>query len=224
MRVGIVGLGYVGLPLAVAFAAAGVEVVARRHRCAARSRRSPPGARTSRTSPTLRLAAVLPRLLATHRLRAAGAARRGADLRADAAQRQPRAGPRPAARLRRGARRRARRRAARRARVDDLPGHHARAGRAAAGARRPARRRRLPSRLLARARRPGPHRLHARQHAEGRRRPDRGLRRPRRGSSTGLVCDRGRARRDARSRRSWRSCSRTSSGPSTSRSSTSWRC
>ena len=57
--------------------------------------------------------------------------------------------------------------------VDHLPGHHARAARAAARGVRPGRGRRLQRRVLAGARRPGPHRLHAAQHAEGRRRPDR---------------------------------------------------
>jgi UDP-N-acetyl-D-glucosamine dehydrogenase len=64
MRVGIVGLGYVGLPLAVAFAAAGVEVVAvdvdaRRIEAIAAGRSH------VEDVPDDALAAVLPRLLAT---------------------------------------------------------------------------------------------------------------------------------------------------------------
>ena len=87
--VGVVGLGYVGLPLAVAFAREGCEVIAvdvdarkvqaieagesyiedvpseeLRRRCAGRDPRE-------------------------HALRAPGAGRRGADLRADAADAQP---------------------------------------------------------------------------------------------------------------------------------------
>ena len=92
---------------------------------------------------------------------------------AHAAHAQPRAGPAAADRRRHGARGRAPAGPAGGARVDHLPGHHARAVRAAArgvGARRGAR---LPRRLLAGADRPGPHRLHAAQHAEGRGRPDR---------------------------------------------------
>ena len=175
--VGIIGLGYVGLPLAVAFAQEGCEVVARRRRLAqdrARSRRATPTSRTSR-----RRAAARGRASASTRRRATRGWRK-----ADAVlicvptpltrNREPDLGPLIDAA--RGARRGAAGRPARRARVDDLPGHDARARRAAArgvGARRRAR---LPPGLLARARRPGPHRLHAAQHAEGARRADRGLR------------------------------------------------
>ena len=56
MRVGIVGLGYVGLPLAVAFARRRRRGPRRRRRRRARSRRSRPAAPTSRTSPTTALA------------------------------------------------------------------------------------------------------------------------------------------------------------------------
>ena len=91
---------------------------------------------------------------------------------------------------------------------------------AAARGVRPARRPRLPPRLLARARRPGPHRLHAQDHAEDRRRPHRRLRATRAEALYGLVCDSVVRSRRPRSPR-WRSCSRTSSARSTSRSSTS---
>ena len=48
---------------------------------------------------------------------------------------------------------------------------------------------RLPSGVLARARRPGPHGLHAAQHAEGRGRPDARRARSAREEIYGLVCD-----------------------------------
>ena len=53
-----------------------------------------------------------------------------------------------------------------------IPGTTRERLRAAARGVRAGRRARLPRRLLARARRPGPHRLHAAQHAQGRRRAD----------------------------------------------------
>jgi hypothetical protein len=68
-------------------------------------------------------------------------------------------------------------------------------------------RRRLPPRLLARARRPGPHRLHDQDDAQGRRRPDAGLHRARgelygsgadRHDRAGLVARGGRADEAAR--------------------------
>ena len=133
MAIGVVGLGYVGLPLVVAFAQAGENVIAvdvdQRKIDAARARASP----TSRTSPPSVLRAVLPQIHATTRLRAAGARRGGADLRADAADRQPRAGPAARCRPLAGAGRGRPARPADRARVDDLPGHHPRAAGARAG-------------------------------------------------------------------------------------------
>ena len=66
-----------------------------------------------------------------------------------------------------------------RARVDDLPGHDARADRAAARGERPQGGRELPPRLLARARRPGPRGLDDEDDPEGRRRPHRGVHAPR---------------------------------------------
>ena len=82
--------------------------------------------------PSERLAAVGERLHRLHPLRRPRRLRRGPDRGADPADRKPRAGPRPAARRGHLARRRAARRPARRARVDHLPGHHARAARPAA--------------------------------------------------------------------------------------------
>ena len=159
-----------------------------------------------------------------HALRRAARGRGDPRLRPDAADAQPRAGPRAAAERRAGAGRRdpraassscssRRRSRARRAStcVPLLEESGLRAGRG------------LRARLLARARRPGPHRLHAAHDAEGRRRPDAGAAPSAPSSSTGAS-----ATTSCRSRRprspSSRSCSRTSSARSTSRSSTSWRC
>ena len=69
---------------------------------------------------------------------------------------------------------------------------------------------RLPPRVLARARRPRPHRLHAAHDAEGRRRAHRGVRRPRRGALRARLRHASCASRRPRPP-SWRSCSRTSS-------------
>ena len=182
MRIGIMGIGYVGLPLAVAFAEAGPRRRRRRRRPPQDRRARRAASPTSRTSPRERLQAVARPHRGDDARRQPLALRRGARLRPHAADRQPRAGPRAAGV---GAARPGRPAAAgpaRGPRVDDLPGHDARAvapmleesglrGRA-----------RLPPRLLARARRPRAHRLHAAQHAEGRRRPDRGVRRSRRGA------------------------------------------
>ena len=111
------------------------------------------------------------------------------------------------------------------ARVDHLPGHHRGAGRAdPRGGLRPDRRRRLPPRLQPGAHRPG--------------QPRPGTSSTRRRSSPGIdaaslergpgVLRHGRRARPCRSptarRPSWPSCSRTRSGTSTSRWSTSWRC
>ena len=52
VKLGIVGLGYVGLPLALAFTEAGNDVVGARHRPRPSSPTSPRAAATSRTSPT----------------------------------------------------------------------------------------------------------------------------------------------------------------------------
>ncbi len=184
-RIGIVGLGYVGLPLAVAFGEAGdrgrrlrhrrragrpPERRRERHRGRARRASSPPSA-------TLFSASTDPAVLA--RLR------RDPDLRADAARQPARARPL----LRRAAP--ARRSPACssagqtvRARVDDLPGDHPRGAAAAARGLRPPGGHRLPPRLLAGAHRPRPLRSHRRQHAEGRRRDHRRLRASARPRST----------------------------------------
>ena len=185
-------MGYVGLPLAVAFAAEGHDVVAvdidRRKVDALRGGplvhrgRRRRGARRRRAAHRGHDALRRPRRL-----------RRDPHLRPDAADGQPRARPRPARRRVARARRGAARRAARRARVDDLSGHDARA--AGADPRRvgPRRRRGLQPRLLARARRPRPHGLHDAHDAEGRRRADRGLPRTRgRAVRRGLRHDRAR--------------------------------
>ena len=67
MKIGIVGLGYVGLPLAVAFAEAELRRGRRRRRPGARSRRCARAARTSRTSRTSGWPAVLERCMFTTR-------------------------------------------------------------------------------------------------------------------------------------------------------------
>ena len=95
MSVGVIGLGYVGLPLVVAFAEAGEEVLAvdidQRKVDAIAA-----GESYIEDIPSERLRAVLPRDHRRHALRAARACRRGHHLRPDAADRQPRARPRPA--------------------------------------------------------------------------------------------------------------------------------
>ena len=194
MKVGIVGLGYVGLPLAVAFGEAATTwwastLDARKitalqrwrelHR--GRARRAPGGDRHA--------------LLRHRALRRPLPLRRRGHRGAHAAHPQPRARPRAlvsCGQLGRGTRAPAR--SARGARVHDLSGHHARAAGPAARGVRPRRRQGLQPRLLARAHRPGPHRLHDAHHAEGRRRAT-----PRRASSA-------RSSSTARSAtRSWRS-------------------
>ena len=98
MRIGVIGLGYVGLPLAVAFAEAGDVVVGGRRRRAqdrgdrgrplvhrGRPLRAPAGGRGRSIEASTHFAPL-------------ARDRRGADLRADAADAQPRARPRAAAR------------------------------------------------------------------------------------------------------------------------------
>ena len=172
MRIGVVGLGYVGFPLAVAFAEEGHDVVG----VDTDQRKLAPwprGAATSRTSAPDRVAAALERLRVTARY---------ADL--ASCEAVIIAVPTPLTRNREpdlGAARGRGDRACQRAsggpaggaRVHHLSRHHAGAARAPArgvGARgRP----RLQPRLLPGAHRPGQHRLHAAQHAEGRRRAHR---------------------------------------------------
>ena len=101
--VGIIGLGYVGLPLAVAFAQEGCEVIA--CRCRPPQDRGDRGGRLLHRGCPLRAAQGGVRAHPCHHpLRPAGRGRRGADLRAHAAHAQPRARPRPADRLDAGAR------------------------------------------------------------------------------------------------------------------------
>ena len=85
------------------------------------------------------------------------------------------------------------------------------------------RRAHVQPRLLARAHRPGPHRLHAAHHPEGRRRPHAGVPGARASPSTRRSATPSCRSRRSRSRSS-PSCSRTSSARSTSRSSTRSRC
>ena len=73
MKVGIIGLGYVGLPLAVAFAEAGCEVVGVDADARARRAPAPLASPTSRTSPSERLRAVAERFTATDEYRALAA-------------------------------------------------------------------------------------------------------------------------------------------------------
>ena len=173
--VGVVGLGYVGLPLAVAFAREGCEVVAvdvDPRKVQAIAAASP----TSRTSP--------PRSSGRSRERIHADTRYARLERADAVlicvptpltrNREPDLGPlidstRGLADVAAGG-------PAGGARVHDLPGHDARAGATDPRGVGPGRRPRLPPGLLARARRPGAHGLHVAQHAEGRRWADGGLR------------------------------------------------
>ena len=126
MKVGIVGLGYVGLPLAVAFAEAGYEVVGLD--TDRRARRATAPERVGRRGRALGAARGDRRALHCHRrLSQPRRLRRRRDLRPDAARQPPRARPHlpgrsgdaPLARPPRGT--------ARRARVDDLSRHHPRA-------------------------------------------------------------------------------------------------
>ena len=174
MKVGIIGLGYVGLPLAVAFAEAGSEVVGldvdSRTVAELNAGRSPVEDVDDAT-----LAALAGRFAATTDAAELARLRRRPDLRPDAARQPARARPQLHPRRRPGARRDPARGPARRPRVDDLPGHDPRPAAADPRGVGPHRRRAVPPRLLAGADRPRPHRLHDPQHAEGRRRPHRRL-------------------------------------------------
>ena len=222
MTIGIVGLGYVGLPLAVAFAEAGERVIGVDTSVAkvASIRR---GESYIEDIPSEQLAAVRSQLEATTRTSRLALA--------DAIiiavptpltpNREPDLGPLLAAapvRLRRPPGR-----PAGRPRVDDLPGHDARAPAADPRGDRPAGRRRLPPGLLARARRSGQRDLRPGQHAEDHRRPHPRLRRQGRGPLRHASASRSSRSPPPRWPR-WRSCSRTSSARSTSRSSTSSGC
>src|ERR1700749_2518605 len=149
MTIGIMGLGYVGLPLAVAFAEEGHHVIAldtdARKVEAIRARDS-----YIEDIPSERLAAVADRIEATRHAQPLA--------RCDAvlicvptpltANRETDLGPLVSATRR----------------VAAAPGHAARDDRPAARRVGPRGRPRLPPRVLARARGPGPHRLHAANH------------------------------------------------------------
>ena len=126
MKIGIVGLGYVGLPLAVAFCEAGHEVVGVDTDPRERRRARPRAAHIEDVSAEA-LAAVAERFHATTRYAELAKVDAVIDRRAHAAHAQPRARPRAADRVGHGARGRAAGGPARGARVHDLPGHHARA-------------------------------------------------------------------------------------------------
>ena len=222
MKVGIIGLGYVGLPLAVAFAESGADVIGvdADSRKVERLRRSESDIEDISSD---RLRDVAATFTATTSARAPRRVRRAADLRADAAGEPARAGPQLHRRRRHGAVGRAARGPAGRARVDHLPGDHARAPAADPRGVRPGRRPGLQPRLLAGADRPRPHRPHDPDHA---RRSSAGSPTPAAtapSSSTSWSATRSSRSRPPRPP-SWRSCSRTSSARSTSPSSTSSRC
>ena len=187
--IGVIGLGYVGLPLAVVVRPRGLRGDRGRRRRAQgrgdRGGRSP----TSRTSRAEELAEVRERLESGTRYAPLRRRGRGPDLRArrrSAATASPTSGrwSRPAARSRaccvRASSSSSSRRPTPARRASALLPLLEESGLSAGP--------RLPPRLLARARRPGPHRLHDAQHAEGRRRPHRGLRRAR-GELYEIVCD-----------------------------------
>ena len=210
MQIGIMGLGYVGLPLAVAFAEAGetvigVDVDGRRVEALRQGRSFVEDIDDERAGRHRRP------LHGHDAAGRAGARRRGDHLRPDAADAEPRAGPHAAARRGSHARLGPAARPARGPGVHDLPGHHARAPGAAAGGVRPRRRARLRPGLLARAHRPGPRPGELPHDPEGRGRPDArpAATAPRR--STGASSRRSSASPRRRSPR-WRSSWRTSSG------------
>ena len=176
MKVGVIGLGYVGLPLAVAFAEADNDVIALDVDPLKVSAVTA-GDSYIEDIPSERLQAVLPRIRATYRYADLAQGRRGASSasrRPLTENREPDLGPLDAAA--KSLAQVLQPRSADRARVDHLPGHDARAADAAARGLGPAGRHRHQPRLLARARRPGAHRLHAAQHAQGGRRDNAGVR------------------------------------------------
>ena len=161
--VAIVGAGYVGVPLAQVFAEAGRSRAARRRRRRRASTRSTAARATSRTSrPSSSRRSSRRAHRGDDRLRRAARGGRDPDRAADAALASSAS---PTSRSSRGAAREIAHAPApgppRRARVDDVPGHDAR-DRAARSSRQGSGldgRRGLPPRVLARARRPRPHRL-----------------------------------------------------------------
>ena len=106
MSIGIVGLGYVGLPLAMEFAEAGVRRHRRRRRRAEGRRAARAAARTSRTSPTSGCGAVLERCRFSTRFVELHEAEAMLICVPTPLTAQPRAGARPAAERRARARRR----------------------------------------------------------------------------------------------------------------------
>ena len=185
--VAIIGAGYVGVPLAATFAEAGCRVLLVDVRRATSSRRSTAAratSRTSRASASRRSSSggLVHATTTTSELRRRG---RDPDRAADAALAPARA--RPLDRRVRGARRRHRaaRGPGRRARVDDVAGHDPRGAAAdPRGGLGPEGRRGLPSRDVARARRPGPRGLDDEDDAEGRRRDHAGVHEAARPTST----------------------------------------
>ena len=90
MKVGVVGLGYVGLPLTVAFAEADNDVIALDVDPLKVSAVTA-GDSYIEDIPSERLQAVLPKIRATYRYADSGEGRRRHHLRPDAPDRQPRA-------------------------------------------------------------------------------------------------------------------------------------
>ena len=224
MSIGIVGLGYVGLPARDGVRrrrgwTSSASTSTRRRSPDLRAGRSPHRGRRRRAA--LRGARALP---LHHPLRRPARGRGDPHLRPDAADRQPRAGARPAAE-----RPRARSAAVIRAgqvvvlESTTFPGTTREYLVPLLEESGPARRRGLRAGVLARARRPGPRRLHDPHDAEDRRRADAGAARsaPSRSTAASATASCRSAQPEARS---WPSCSRTSSARSTSRSSTRWRC
>ena len=215
-QLAVIGLGYVGLPLAVEFARAGFNVYRHRHRRDARRASCSAAAPTSRTCPTadVRDARQAPgRFARHHRLLARCAkCRHGQHLRADAAPQDsatptsPTSSPRPT-------------QVARYLHAGQLvilesttyPGTTDELILPQLDATRAQGRQGLLPRLLARARRPGQPDVQHPQHPEGRRRRDAALHRRsavalyrQRARDTSCRCPRRRSPR-------WSSCSRTRS-------------
>ena len=179
MKIGIVGLGYVGLPLAVAFAEAGHEVVGldtdqrkvdgvergpQSHRGRPRTPPSPRSRERFRATPSHADLASCEAVVICVPTPLTSSREPDLTYLLDSATALS---PGPPTR------------AAGRARVDHLPRHHPRALAADPRGVRALRGARLPPRLLAGADRPRAHRLHRAHHAEARRWPHRGLRRAR---------------------------------------------
>ena len=223
-RAGVVGLGYVGLPLAVELAKAGFHATGidldepqdpghQRRAVVHPGRRQPPTSRRCTTGGQARR---------DHGFFRRQGARHHQHLRADAAPQDEGPGHVLHRLGRRGDRRAPAPRHADLPRIDDLSGHDRRSRAAAPRGQRAESRHRLLPRVLPRARRSGQPDVSHAQRAEGRRRPDAGLleageRALRLGRST-RSC-----RSARRGSRRWSSCSRTRSARSTSGWSTSWR-